>query len=117
MEIFETENQVLGMGPQHDPFGFDPEGRAKFIDTIYKQFPSHDEIINKMYHEQAISFCKELRLEAALVKLAKGKPVAIEKPDTFKEILEREWTEMSVKLAPERAKISKERLAHWQMHN
>jgi hypothetical protein len=60
-----------------------------------------------MYHEQAISLCKKLRLKAALVKLAKGKPVAIEKPDTFKEILEREWTEMSVKLTLERAGIIK----------
>jgi|GEM_PF-4948767 len=117
MEIFETANQVLTDKGQHNPFGFNAQGRAEIMQSIHENMPSEDEKTDAAYRELSRVMVRDLRAEAALAKLASGKPIALENPALFTSILQAEWHAFSSSLTAERQDISKKFLAGWQANN
>lgn len=113
MELFETANHILETKGQHNPFGFDAEGRDRVLDSLNAKAPSNDEGIANMFQDLAKALCKELRVEAALAKLDAGGPIALSDPDAFRDVLTRAWAEYASNLTPERAKISANFKANW----
>lgn len=116
-EIFETANQVLETKEQHNPFGFDAEGRDRVLSSLNAKTPPEEETLTNMFQDLAKALCKELRAEAGLTKLMSGGPIALSDPGKFRDILTNTWAEYASNLTSERAKISADFKARWLQQN
>ena len=113
--VFEAANQQLGGdGFGHNPFGFDPDGRAAALDRIMARRSDPETMRQTCYEELARALCKDLHGEAAMKKLeVHGDRVALADPAAFKPILERHLSEKLPGYSDAAREISAKKAQKW----
>ncbi|WP_137702843.1 hypothetical protein [Marimonas lutisalis] len=115
LAMFEKANRVVSGEGTHNPFGFDAEGRARAMAAL--SAAQDGDAVRLAYVDLAKAICHNLRAEAALAKLERPAPVALNDRALFQEILQEHWARMERGLSEERRKISADWREAWLKNN
>lgn len=111
LALYEAASQpVTTQDGRHNGLGFDAEGQARALEAIRARASGDKEQLRiEAYTELARIIAADLRAEAAFAKLDAGGPVALDKPELFRAILQDAWDVKKIKSTPEALEISAHR--------